>query len=98
MIATIVYVEVIPERIEDFIKATKANHLLSVKEPGNLRFDILQLGDNPAHFALYEAYDDEASSAAHKNTRHYLEWRETVAPWMEKPRVGVRYNGLFPEI
>ena len=47
-------------------------------------------------FALYEAYEDQSVSTAHKDTAHYLEWRETVAPWMATPREGIRYNGLLP--
>ena len=96
MITTIVHVEVNPAHIDKFIHATIANHLKSVKEPGNLRFDVLQKGDNPAQFALYEAYEDEASAAAHKLTAHYQEWKDTVAPWMAKPREGVRYKAIIP--
>jgi autoinducer 2-degrading protein len=97
MIVTIVHVKVKPEHIDDFIKATTENHHHSVKEPGNLRFDVLQLQENPAEFALYEAYEDETAAAAHKETAHYLGWRETVAPWMAEPRQGIRYQALWPE-
>ena len=96
MIVTIVHVSVKPEFITEFNRATTANHLHSVKEPGNLRFDVLQLGEDPGRFALYEAYEDEASAAAHKLTPHYLEWRENVAPWMARPREGIRYNAIVP--
>jgi len=97
MTVTIVHVEVKTEYIEDFIRATSINHQLSLKEPGNLRFDVLQKEDNPAQFALYEAYENETAAVAHKETPHYLTWRETVSPWMAKPREGVKYNGLLPE-
>jgi len=96
MIVTIVYVTVKSEYLDEFIEATRMNHLLSVNEPGNLRFDVLQKGNNPAEFALYEAYESETAAAAHKTTAHYLEWRETIAPWMATPREGVRYKGLLP--
>ncbi|MFO7932440.1 MAG: antibiotic biosynthesis monooxygenase [Bacteroidales bacterium] len=96
MIVTIVYVEVKSEHIEDFIRAITANHKLSLKEPGNVRFDVLQQQDNPARFAIYEAYENEEAAAAHKETSHYLTWRETVAPWMASPREGIRYNILLP--
>ena len=43
MIITIVHVQVKPEYIDDFIQITAKNHHLSVKEPGNLRFDVLQI-------------------------------------------------------
>ena len=98
MIVTIVHVQVKPEYIDDFIRVTTINHHLSVKEPGNLRFDVIQMGDEPTRFALYEAYENEADAAAHKETSHYLEWRDAVGAWMAKPREGVRYKGLLPEI
>lgn len=97
MIATIVHVFVKPEFIEAFIAATKPNHEGSVKEPGNLRFDILQDALDPAKFVLYEAYASEAAAAAHKETSHYLTWRDTVAPFMAKPREGVKHQILFPQ-
>ncbi len=96
MIVTIVHVHVKDEYIDEFIRASAANHQQSIKEPGNLRFDVLQLGDNPAKFALYEAYEDEAAASAHKKTSHYLEWRKLVESWMAKPREGIRYKGLYP--
>ena len=97
MIVTIVHINVKPEHVDEFIRATSENHLQSVKEPGNLRFDVLQKGDSPTEFALYEAYENESAVAAHKETAHYLKWRDTAVAWMANPRQGVRYNGLFPE-
>jgi autoinducer 2-degrading protein len=96
MITTIVYVQVKPEFIEAFVEATHHNHNQSVKEPGNIRFDVLQDGIDPARFVLYEAYKSEEAAAAHKETMHYLTWRDTVAPWMAKPREGVKHTLLFP--
>ena len=96
MFVTVVYVHVKPEYVADFVEAIRVNHEGSVREPGNLRFDILQSADDPTRFVAYEAYADEASARAHKETPHYLVWRDRVADWMAEPRVGVRYDGLFP--
>ena len=96
MQVTIVHVQVKPEHVSDFIEATRLNHEASVKEPGNLRFDVLQLADDPTRFVLYEAYASKDNAAAHKETQHYLTWRNTVADWMASPREGVPYRGLFP--
>lgn len=96
MHVTIVHVHVKPERVADFIDACRRNHEGSVREPGNRRFDILQSAEDPARFVLYEAYASAADAAAHKETAHYLAWRETVADWMAEPRRGVPYQGLFP--
>ena len=96
MIVTLVHVFVKPEFIDAFIDATRINHENSIKEPGNLRFDILQDDQNPGKFILYEAYAHAEAVAAHKETQHYFTWRDTVAPWMEKPREGVKHKLLFP--
>lgn len=96
MHVTLVQVHVKAEQISAFIAATRANHEASLRETGCLRFDVLQSADDPARFVLYEAYRSAADAAAHKETGHYLRWREQVAPWMAVPRQGLRYTGLFP--
>ncbi|WP_411726276.1 antibiotic biosynthesis monooxygenase [Methyloglobulus sp.] len=97
MHVTLVNVLVKPVHIEDFIAATRLNHEASIQEPGNRRFDVLQSSENPGHFILYEAYASAEAAVAHKQTAHYLVWRDTVAAWMAEPRQGVRYEGLFPQ-
>ncbi|MBI9070853.1 MAG: antibiotic biosynthesis monooxygenase [Melioribacteraceae bacterium] len=84
------------ESITDFINATLENHEGSIKEPGNLRFDVLQNIDDPCRFTLYEAYDSNKSSAEHKKTAHYLKWKETVANMMVQPREGLHHKVLAP--
>ena len=96
MITTIVHVYVHAASIADFIEATRLNHEQSIQEPGNLRFDVLQDAQDKSKFVLYEAYATEHAAAAHKETAHYLTWRDTVAPWMAKPREGVKHAMLFP--
>jgi len=93
---TIVHVYVKPESVDDFIEASQQNHLASVQEPENRRFDVLQDAADPTKFVLYEAYATLEGAAAHKETNHYLEWRERVAEMMAKPREGVTHHGLFP--
>jgi autoinducer 2-degrading protein len=97
MHVTLVHVHVRPESIEAFIEACRLNHLGSIQEPGNRRFDILQDSSDPARFVLYEAYVDAEAAAAHKQTAHYLAWRDTVAEMMSEARQGIRYAGLFPQ-
>ena len=96
MIVTFVHVWVKPEHKKDFINASTENHKNSIQEPGNLRFDLVQDANDPCKFVIYEAYESEEAAAAHKETAHYLEWRETVASWMAVPRQGIPYKGLLP--
>jgi autoinducer 2-degrading protein len=97
MRVTLVHVHVKPEHVERFIAATRRNHEGSVREPGNLRFDVLQSEDDPARFVLVEIFRDAEAVVAHKTTPHYLAWRDEVAGWMAAPREGRRYRLLAPD-
>ena len=96
MHVTLVHVRVRTGDADAFIAATRANHQASVTEPGNRRFDVLQAPDDPVRFILYEAYATASDAAAHKETAHYLAWREAVAGMMAEPRRGEPMNGLLP--
>jgi (4S)-4-hydroxy-5-phosphonooxypentane-2,3-dione isomerase len=91
MLTVCVHVHVKSAHRAAFIEASLENARNTTKEPGNLRFDVLQQADDPDRFVLYEIYCDEAGMKAHKETAHYARWAETVAPWMAEPRKGVRY-------
>jgi autoinducer 2-degrading protein len=93
---TMVHVWVTPEKVEEFKAASLANHAESIKEPGNLRFDVIQDAADPCKFILYEMYESEEAAAAHKETAHYLKWRETVADMMAQPRQGQKMIVLAP--
>lgn len=98
MHVTIVTVSVKLEKVEAFKEACRLNHENSIREVGNIRFDILQSTEDPAKFVFYEAYKTQQDAAAHKETSHYLAWRDTVADWMVEPRKGVAYQSLYPVV
>lgn len=98
MLVTIVNIRVLPEHVEHFVDATRANHEGSVREEGNLRFDVLQDPEDPTAFVLYEAYVDADAARAHKETTHYRDWAEAVADWVAGPRTRKSYVGLLPEV
>ncbi|MBN2581276.1 MAG: antibiotic biosynthesis monooxygenase [Pirellulales bacterium] len=97
MFLVCVHIHVKSEHREPFIRASLENARCTIREPGNLRFDVLQQADAPDRFILYEVYRDEEGAKAHKTTPHYARWAETVAPWMAEPRKSVKYAVLFPE-
>ncbi len=95
---TLVHVRVVKGKAAQFIEETLKNHRDSIQEPGNLRFDILQDPEDEHSFILYEMYENEQAARAHKETAHYLSWREGVAELMAEPRKGVPYTVLAPQV
>ena len=89
-------IHVKPEFLAQFRAATLENARNSIREAGILRFDFLERADDPAHFTLVEVYRTPADADLHKQTAHYLTWRDTVADMMAQPRVGIKYNNIFP--
>ena len=96
MLVVHVHVRVKLEAVESFKRATLANASESVKEPGIARFDVVQQQDDATRFVLMEVYRTADAPAAHKETRHYQIWRDTVAAMMEEPRSSVKYGSVFP--
>lgn len=96
MFILIVDIHVLPEHLEAFKAATIDNSTNSRLEPGCVRFDFLQDADNPAHFALHEAYRDRAAVDAHRNTAHYLRWVEQATRFLAKDRTRVFYENIDP--
>jgi len=96
MLIVHVHVQVKPECVEAFKKATLANAQASVKEQGIARFDVAQQTDDPTKFVLVEVYRNDDAPARHKETAHYTAWRDAVAPMMAQPRSSLKYANVFP--
>jgi autoinducer 2-degrading protein len=80
VVAVTVWVK--PESVDRFIEATMDNARNTRKEPGNVRFDVSRMEDDPNRFLFYEVYRDKGGFLAHQQTAHYLKWKETVAEFM----------------
>ena len=91
MIIVHVSVHVKSDAVDAFRAATLENARNSVQEPGIVRFDVVQQEDDPTRFLLIEIYRTAADPARHKETAHYLTWRDAVEPMMAEPRRGVKY-------
>jgi len=92
----LVQIEVISGQEAEFIPLTLENARSSRGEPGIARFDFLQMQDEPTRFMLVEVYRQPKDAVKHKETAHYLIWRDAVADMMAEPRLGVKYTNLFP--
>jgi (4S)-4-hydroxy-5-phosphonooxypentane-2,3-dione isomerase len=90
----IVNIRVAEGRADDFIAATLENAGFSLEEPGIFRFELLRDEGSADRFVLVEGYRDAEAQAAHKETAHYLKWRDLVEPMMAEPRTRGVYARL----
>lgn len=96
MLIVHVHVHVKPECVEAFRLATLDNARRSVREPGVACFDVVQQADEPTRFVLVEGYRTAEAPARHKETAHYLRWRDAVADMLAEPRTSVKFANVFP--
>lgn len=91
-----VAVHVKPDFLDAFRAATIENARNSIQEQGIARFDFIQRAEDPTRFVLVEVYYAPEDADLHKQTAHYQKWRDTVAEMMAEPRVGTKYENIFP--
>ena len=96
MLVVHVHVRVRPEFVDQFKETTIENAEHSVQEPGIARFDVVQSQDDPTRFVLVEVYRTSDAAALHKETGHYLKWRDRVETMMAEPRTRITYSAIFP--
>jgi quinol monooxygenase YgiN len=96
MLIVHIQVRVKPEFIESFKEASVENARQSVQEPGVARFELAQQLDDPCAFVLVEHYRTPAAQGEHRETAHYLKWRDAVAPMMAAPRTPIKFAPVFP--
>ena len=92
-----VFVHVKSDKLEEFKSASMENARNSLKEPGIVRFDVIQQQDDPSRFVLVEVYRTANDPARHKETHHYQKWRDIVEDMMAEPRRAIKYQNIFPD-
>ena len=96
MLVLIVNLQVKPEFVDAFREITTENGRNSVREPGIVRFDLLENNEDPTRFVLYEVYRDDDAPVKHRETAHYNTWVQKVTEMLVEPRTRVFYRNVFP--
>jgi autoinducer 2-degrading protein len=66
----------------------------SRKEPGNVRFDVLQHNMRANHFTVIEAWQDDKALQAHASAPHTRQYRDGLGPITGSPLDQRRYTLL----
>ena len=98
MFVVIVQAHVKPEFIDAFINVTRNNASNSIQEAGVYRFDFYQQSDDPTRFVLLEIYRSEDAPSKHRETEHYVQWRDAVDDMLLEARTKNTYDIIFPPI
>lgn len=92
----LVYLTVKPDHVDEFIAATIENATNTRREPGVVRFDLIQQFDDPTRFTLIEVYKAPEGLTAHREAAHYKAWAEKVPDMLAEPRSRTIYRNIDP--
>jgi len=74
------FVQILPEKLEDFREAVFANMRTSVaEEPGVLWLYAASFADDPLHWVFWEGYASEEAYDAHRETAHFKTYIASTA-------------------
>ena len=97
MLMLIVKVHIKPERINDYIIAVKedASDTMS-KEDRNFLFSVSQDNENPELFFLVEIYKDNNALDFHRESQHFIKYRDTVTDMYSIPPERNILDTIYP--
>lgn len=76
----VTHVDVIPPRKDDAVAALKQLAEDSRKDPGHVRFDVVQQTNRPNHFTVVEVWADRKAFDAHGMASPARRFRDQLAP------------------
>ena len=82
----VVYIAVRPGHEAAFLEGAFANQAGSIREPGNLRFEMYRNAENPCEFLFAEKYDSADSVTAHRQTPHFQSFFKVLEQVQQFPR------------
>ncbi len=95
MFVQFVHIRIKPERLAEFLDVFRINFDGTSREPGNLRFDVLQDPNDDTHFVIYEVFESEAAVDEHRKTPHYKSTVAKLDALMQGPRTKDFYRLLL---
>lgn len=87
------HLKVKPEQVAAFKIAAKAVVAGSQQEAGNSQYDLYQAAENSTTFVIIEIWQDRDAIAFHKETSHYLAFKEQLPEFLAEPHYVDAYEG-----
>ena len=97
MFGVVVTINIKPGFKDQFMRALLDDARGSAtKEPGCLRFDVLQDTSEANRVYLMEEYRDEAAFETHTKQPHFTKFFATVKDWFATPIEIRKVSGIYP--
>jgi autoinducer 2-degrading protein len=76
-------IKVRPEHLDEFLEHVRAHAAVSEREPGCVRFEVLQDVADPLTVCLIEVFRSEHDLHLHREQDYYRRWMEMSRDWRD---------------
>ena len=76
-------IKVKAEHLPEFIQHVRQHAQHSSREPGCVRFEVLQDVADPQTICLYEVFQSEADVEVHRSQEYYKRWMAMSRDWRD---------------
>ena len=83
MYTVIGFNKILPEHIDDYITNMRVCAEATNKEPGCIRYEVLQDVDDPSIMLLVQVFEDESAYQVHQDAEHHRVWIEMSGSWRD---------------
>jgi autoinducer 2-degrading protein len=84
MYESVLIYRVLPQFIDDYVTNMRICAEASSKEPGCIRYEVMQDVADPSMVCLLQIFKDAEAYQAHQDAPHHVHWVEISAPWRDR--------------
>ncbi len=83
MFTSVGFHKILPQHVGDYIENMRICAEASNKEPGCIRYEVLQDTEDATVFCLLQVFRDEVAYQAHQDADHHRHWMEISGAWRD---------------
>jgi quinol monooxygenase YgiN len=83
MYTVIGFNKILPEHVNDYIENMQICATASNKEPGCIRYEVMQDVEDPSIMCLFQVFRDADAYQSHQDSEHHRVWIEKSGSWRD---------------
>ena len=83
MYTVVSFHSILPEHLSEYIENMTICAAKSAREPGCIRYEVMQDVDEKTTFCLMQVFRDKPAYEAHQVAEHHTHWMQISAGWRD---------------
>jgi (4S)-4-hydroxy-5-phosphonooxypentane-2,3-dione isomerase len=84
MYTVVGFTKVLPDHVDDYIESMRICAEKTNREPGCIRYEVMQDVEDPTIMCLFQVFKDDAAYQAHQDSEHHKVWVGLSGSWRDR--------------